>query len=175
MAFFAVKLSADGNRLSWGMNPVLRGGIIFAFLSVAGMIIFSLTAAEYAAFGLFGKTNVILMPILLFFGSVYDYRLIFDKAEQYVEIRTGLLFVFRRKRHPLSAVQRLVIHTVRPGILKPGDSELESTGFRLGRVFIGFLIAGRMIVLDRACSIRRAKGWISAFRAFMPYQVEEGA
>jgi hypothetical protein len=49
-----------------------------------------------------------------------------------------------------------------------------STGFRLGRVFIGFLISGKMIVLDRACSIRKARGWITAFRAFMPFQVEEG-
>jgi hypothetical protein len=51
---------------------------------------------------------------------------------------------------------------------------LGSSGLRPGRVFIGFLIAGKMIILDRACSNGKAKGWIAAFRAFMPFAVEEG-
>lgn len=174
MPFFAVKLSGDGNRLSWGMNPTLRGGIIFALLSVAGMLIFSLTAAEYENLSAFGKVNVVLVPVLLIAGSLYEYRIIFDKAGDFVEIRTGLVFAYRRKRRPLHEVQRLVVRTVRPGARNVGEDELASTGFRLGRVFVGFLISGRMIVLDRACSIRRARGWVTAFRAFMPFEVEEG-
>jgi len=72
-------------------------------------------------------------------------------------------------------VQRLVVRTVmRPALRRSGDNGLETSGFRAGRVFIGFLISGRMIVLDRGCSIRRAKGWVTAFRAFFPFQVEEG-
>jgi hypothetical protein len=172
--FFAVKLSGDGKRLSWGMNPTLRAGIVVALLSVLGMILFSLSSTEYETLSPIGKVNVILIPILLFLGSVYEYRVIFDKANEVVEIRTGLLFLFRRRRRPLDEVQRFVVRTVRPGAKDSGESELAVTGFRRGRVFIGFLISGKMIVLDRACSIRRARGWVAAFRAFMPFEVEEG-
>jgi len=156
------------------MSPILRGVLIFAFLSVAGMIAFSLTATEYAVLSTIGKINVIALPILLLFGSLYEYRVIFDKTEGNVEIRKGLFFAPRRVTFPLSAVQRLVVRTVRPGRRNKSENEIMSTGFRLGRVFIGFLISGRMIVLDRACSIRKARGWITAFRAFMPFGVEEG-
>ncbi len=174
MAFFAAKLSKNGNRLSWGMSPILRGGLIFAFVSVAGMIVFSLTASEYAALSIIGKINVVVLPILLLFGSIYEYRVTFDKAEGSVEIRKGLFFLPRREKYEIRAVQRLVVRTVRPGRGNLPENELMSTGFRLGRVFIGFLISGRMIVLDRACSFRKARGWIIAFRAFIPFQVEEG-
>jgi len=156
------------------MNPLLRAGIIFAFLSVIGMLLFSLTASEYKALPTFGKTNVILIPILFFLGSVYEYRVTFDKSKNRVEIRNGLIFAFHRKTRPLNDVQRLVVRKVRPGAKVGEDNELSSSGWRPGRVFIGFLISGRMIVLDRACSIKRARGWVTAFRAFMPFEVEEG-
>jgi len=156
------------------MSPILRGGLIFAFLSVAGMLLFSLTAAEYSTLSTAGKINVVVLPILLLFGSVYEYRVIFDKASGKVEIRKGLFFANRREYYPLGDVQRLVVRTVRPSGKNQPENEIMTTGFRLGRVFIGFLISGKMIVLDRACSFRKARGWITAFRAFMPFTVEEG-
>lgn len=160
------------------MNPVLRTGLGIALASVIAMILFSLTGAEYAALGPVGRINVIVIPTLLLLGTLYDYRIVFDKANETVTIRSGLVIAGRTRTYRLDEVQQLVIRTINPRKRSPDQVDtgvdLEATGFRPGRAFIGFLIGGRLEVLDRACSLRRARGWVMAFRAFMPFSVEEG-
>lgn len=171
--FFSVTLKRDGTRLTWSMSGPLRFGLSFALLSVLAMIVFSLTAAEYAALRPIGKVNVVLFPVLLLLGVLYDYRIVFDKAEGTVTIKSGVVFAARRRVLPLDAVQKLVVRSVSPGKRAPNEVE-PGGGLRRGRVFIGFVIGGRLIVLDRACSVKKARSWVLAFRSFMPFSVEEG-
>jgi hypothetical protein len=156
------------------MSPVLRAALVFAPASVLAMLAFSLTPGEYAALGPFGKVNVYLVPVLLALGVLYDYRITLDKVANTAEVTGGLVFLHRSQVFRLDQVQKLVIRVVSPG--KGGETEdgLPATGLRRSRAFIGFIIAGKLIVLDRACPARTARGWVLAFRAFMPFSVEEG-
>jgi len=102
-------------------NPVLRKrgahrlvyatsmGFRIVFLITAGIII-----ASIAAFGegsLFERINFVGLAIIgiCLFAALYLERWIFDKKTNCFEKNVGIVFLHSRQRHPLDALQKVVL------------------------------------------------------------------
>lgn len=171
--FFSVSLSKDGEKLSYHMNPALRGVLWFFLASVLCMFLFSFSADDFYGASPAGKINIILLPLLLTLGSLYKYTILFDRAREVIEIQTGFLFRYKVKSHPFSDLNGLVrrrIHISRP---RSGGGEEKILSWSRDRIIFGFIISGKLIVIDRKGKPAAIDGFYRSFKAFFPYDVDE--
>jgi hypothetical protein len=102
-------------------NPVLRKcgthrlvystsiGFRIVFLLTAGIIIASVASVGEGSF--FERVNFVALIIIGFclFAALYLERWIFDKKTNGFEKNVGLVFFHSRRRHPLDALQKVVL------------------------------------------------------------------
>lgn len=159
--FFTVRLSRNGRYLTYGMRPFLRGTLLFALASVLAMILFSLTAEDLAGMGAAGRVNLVLMPLLLALGSLYQYRLRFDSEGQEVFLDQGLLFLYRRKRWSFDDVTGMLIREY-------PTRKLDLAG---SRCQFGFYLSGKPVILERSLSPGNFQAFYYAFASFFPRSI----
>ncbi len=161
--FFAVFLSRDGKRLSFGMRPFLRGAVGFALFSVLAMIAFTLTPENLADTPLAGKVNLVVFPVLLALGFLYRYRLLFDAEKEEVCLDRGLVFLYRRKRYRFDEVTGVMARPYATRKLDPAGT----------RYVFGFYLSGRPVILERSCSPGAFRHFYYSFKSFFPLAVNE--
>lgn len=171
--FFSVSLSKDGEKLSFHMNPALRGVLLFFLLSVLAMFLFSFSPEDFTNAPLPGKINLILLPLLLLGGTLYRYTILFDKSREIIEIQSGLLFWYRTQSYPFSDLTGLVRKRIRISKSHSGGEESKILAYSRDRVIFGFIIRGKLIVIDRKGKPAAVNQFYMSFRAFFPQEVNE--
>jgi hypothetical protein len=159
MPFFDAALKRGGRELVFSMNPLLRGMIVFALVSVASMLLFNFEPGDFAEAPLLGKLNLIILPLLLLLGSLYKYTIRFDAETKRIRRERGLLFLSFSESWSFSEL-----------------TSVECTGYATRKIDIfserrysfGFSIAGRTLMLEKALSHTKAKQFLALFRSFFP-------
>ena len=166
--FFTVRLSNDERVLTYRMNPLLRVVFLFFLVSLAAMFLFDFSAPDFYEASLPGKINMFLLPFIMLLGSSYTFTIRLDKTLETISIIKGFYPITSRKTIPLSSLSAVVKQRVHSGVPK------ESAGHFLARerYIFGFIIDGKMILIDRAARKKQIEILFGAFRAFFPFRYE---
>jgi|GEM_PF-3597254 len=167
--FYSVYLSKDNLILSWRMSTGLRVALAFAFLSVSAVLFRVLASGDFTGTSPFGRVNLILLPFLLFLGVLYEDSIVLNRKDEWLETRTGLIFLKRIRRWKAEDLTGIEYRTVR------GSGKTDNTGpagnLRV-RVFFAFQMRNQLVILDRSCRPGKAETWLRAFQAFWPRSVD---
>ncbi|MBN2658447.1 MAG: hypothetical protein JXR86_15415 [Spirochaetales bacterium] len=155
------------------MNPALRGILWFFLASLILMFIFSFSGEDFSEAPLPGKINVVLLPLLFFLGSFYKYTLVFDKSSETISVYSGLLFFYRKRDYSFGDLNSVVKRYIKIRNPRSGGDEAKYTAFSRDRIIFGFVIDGKMILIDRNGRPNRMEELYMSFKAFFPYSVKE--
>ena len=175
MTFFNIKLSKDTNRLSFSMNPILRGLLLFFLFSVIGMFIFTYSINDFLTASIPGKISIIVIPLLVLLAGIYEFSIEFDKKRKKIILKKGTIFLHKSEEYDFSSftgIHSQKIKTNAPKTLNTNITEDGSSLFKHKyfeeRCSFGFYINGKLILLDRALKLSIVKSYINAFKAFFP-------
>lgn len=155
------------------MSPVLRGVLWFFLISVVLMFIFTFSVNDFLEASLPGRINTIVLPLLLLFGSLYKYSLVFNKNTREIELQNGLLFLYRTRRFKFEELHQLVRRHVKIRTYSKGRMENKITSYQKDRFIFGFVINREMILIDRNCKPAKAELFYMSFKTFFPLEVKE--
>lgn len=161
MSFFSASVSRDGLRLSYGMNPLLRGGILFFLVSIAAMFLFTFTPDTFREAPTLGKINTVALPVLLLLASLYEYRITFDRRDDSITIRKGLVVLAKTERFRFED-----LHGVKKSSFRAHTLELFGT-----RASFGLYLGPKLIILDRSIPADRAESFYNILVSYFPRQV----
>jgi len=167
--FYNIYLSKDGRLLYWRMSKGLRAALGFTLISVLAMLVWVLMTGVVIEASLFGRLNLVLVPVFLLVAVFYEDSVVLDRDEGWLETRVGLLFLKRVKRWTAEELTGIEYRIVRGGRIKHSDG---FSGNLRTRVFFGFQMRDQLIILDRSCRPGKADIWLRAFRAFWPETVD---
>ncbi len=161
MSFFSASVSRDGRTLSFGMNPLLRGGILFFLLSIAAMFLFVFTPENFREAPTIGKINTVVLPVLLLLASLVEYRITFDRRDGSITIRKGLVILAKAERFRFED-----LHGVKKASFRAHTLELFGT-----RACFGLYLGSKLVILDRSIPAERAESFYNILVSYFPRQV----
>ncbi len=171
--FFTVSLSKDEQKLTYHMSPVLRGILWFFLISIVLMFLFSFSVADFNNAPLPGKINTFVLPIILLIGSLYKYSLVFNKNTSEIEIYSGVVFFYKTKKFKFEELNNIVKRRIKIRSFNKGEMENKITSYRRDRFIFGFVINGKMILIDRNCKPLKTEQFYMSFKSFFPLIVSD--
>lgn len=85
------------------------GTRIVFFVTLLIVVLGVASVPEGPFFSRFNVFSLVLIAVCLF-GILYVQRWVFDKSSNLFERDVGVLFLYRRKKTPLDALERIVFH-----------------------------------------------------------------
>jgi len=161
--FFTVFRKPDGSRLTYGMRPFLRVALLVGLISVVGMFFVSLTPEDIKEAPMIGRINLVVVPVLLLLGVLYQYRLVFDKKNEEIYLDRGLVFLFHRKVFSFDDVNGILIKSF-------PTRKIDPAGIRFT---FGFYLTGKTLLLERGAPPGAFENFYYAFKVFFPRPVNE--
>jgi len=104
---FSAVLREQGNQRMVYSTSV---GTRIVFLVTLLVIIFSIASVPEGSF--LSRLNAFSLAVIsvCLFGLLYVQRWVFDKKSNLFEMDVGIVFLYRRKKAPLDALQKIVFH-----------------------------------------------------------------
>jgi hypothetical protein len=161
MSFFEACLKNGGKLLVFRMNPVLRGLLAFALVSVVAMLVFNFSLEDWNGTGPLGKANLILIPAILLAACLYEYRVRFDVVTGQVHVERGLLFWLRRDSYDFSRFRGVELKSY----------PTRSFDFAGKRCLFALVFDGRTLVLDRSLPFTKGRAFAALVKAYFPHNI----
>ena len=161
MSFFEASLKNGGKVLVFRMNPVLRGFLVFALISVAAMLVFNFSLEDWSEAGPLGKVNLVLIPAILLVTCLYEYRVRFDAVAEQVHVERGLLFWLRRETYAFSRFRGVELKSY----------PTRSFDFAGKRCLFALVFDGRTLVLDRSLPATKGRAFAALVKAYFPHNI----
>ncbi|MDC7223690.1 MAG: hypothetical protein PQJ60_08125, partial [Spirochaetales bacterium] len=167
--FYSVR-RPDENRLVFTMNPLLRGILVFIFLSLMLTYAINMTGEDFAQASAAGKVSTILMPLLFFLGSSYRYSLSFDKERESCTLRKGLIFLYRTQHFTFDDLTALDYRSYEYHRTEEGERLTRGIP-RRSRADLGFYFNGKLVQLERNAPKKGVEALYLAFTVYFPRTV----
>ena len=161
MTYYDIYISKDKNKLTFAMNPVLRGSILFMLISLILMFIFSFTKNDFIETTNFGKFTTIFIPLMILLGAIYKHSITFDKKENHIIIKKGVIFLYKKEIYDFDDLEMVYKNIY-------ASSKLD---FHKKRVDFGFYIKGKYFQIDRKLTLDKFMKFYSAFEVFWPKKI----
>ncbi|OQX29059.1 MAG: hypothetical protein B0D92_05690 [Spirochaeta sp. LUC14_002_19_P3] len=142
------------------MATTLRIALIFVFISAFGALLYSISTLSFSEISFLGRCSLVFFNIVFAAAALYEDQVILNRSEATITLVNGLIFLRRVRSWPAEELQGMEYRLIHAGRHGSSGSSLRA------RVFIGFQLSSRFIVLDRSAPVRRAESWRDAFRAF---------
>ncbi len=161
MSFFEASLKNGGKVLVFRMNPVLRGFLVFALISVFAMLVFNFSLEDWNESGPLGKANLVLIPAILLAACLYEYRVRFDAVARKIYVERGLVFWLRRDTYDFSSFRGVELKSY----------PTRSFDFAGKRCLFALVFDGRTLVLDRSLSFTKGRAFAALVKVYFPHNV----
>jgi len=166
MTFYSVRLKND-NVLTYNMNPLIRGVLIFILASIGYTLLFNFDAQDFINASTAGKITTILIPLLFFLATTYRYSFTFNKSETSIVVRQGLMFFHKKTVYTFDDLTALDYRVYDFG--KGDEGVRHSRGIpRRSKADFGFYFGGKLVQLERRAPKKGVEVLYLTFTTFFP-------
>jgi hypothetical protein len=166
MTFYSLR-KPDENRLIIAMNPLLRGILVFIFLSLLFTFVFNMSVEEMTNASTAGKISIIVTPLFFFLGSCYRYSVSFDKTDESCLIRKGVFFLYKTQRFSFSDLTGLNYRIYDYQKSEEGNQFIRGIP-RRSQADFGFFFRGKLLQLEKAAPKKEVDVLYFGFITYFP-------
>lgn len=165
--FFEIYVNIKKEVLIIRMKLFTRILSAIFFISFIVMLIFNFSISEISDYYLFQKIFFITLFLLTFLGTFYLEEIKFSKKEKKIEIKKGLLFIFKNYKYTFDDFEAILF---RKNLKMPNPLVFQFTE----KYFytFGLKIKDRTIIIENRMSEEKFNEFVNILKTFYPEKVE---